>query len=188
MSMTESEVGEQGAPLEAARAAVAQVVSALQAGKRPRGRRSLKDAVRLFRGAGRFGEASRALGVLAQLELRHGKEAPALAAARQALRAAQQDPDPRAAGACRELLSETHSRLAQHAQAVKVAEAWLQDALRRDDAPDVVEALLRAALAEWAAGNKSEAFGLVDRALESARAADLEALAARAEALLGRLL
>lgn len=74
-----------------AKRTVAEIETALAAGKAPRGRRPLGDAARLLKGLELYSEAAHALLVLARLEARREDTAAALSSVRSAVRLADRD-------------------------------------------------------------------------------------------------
>jgi tetratricopeptide (TPR) repeat protein len=135
---------------------------ALAAGKAPRGRRPLRDAIRAAVRAGNHRGAADGNALLARVELRHGKPHAALRPARAAVRHAR-----RAGGPISEFLALTAETLL-HAGQATAALKMAREA--HDSAASPAEraaALCRMARAAWAAGDTPAALVTAEEAAET---------------------
>lgn len=173
---------------EAALQQVETVAQALQTGRAPRGRKPLRDAIRLFKNLNRPADAFRALLVLAELENRQGEIERALTGARTAQRLAEQHPDEPWLDHSLELLARLLAESGQHEKALEHARQRVQRARTRGRGPETVDALRALTRILWQAGETEEALHSAAEALaEAEECGDAEALA-RARRALGWML
>lgn len=174
--------------VDGANLAVSDISATMQSGKTPRGRRRLKEAVRVFKAAGQNAEAAGALCLLARLELRSANPEAALTAVRGALRLVRHDGAGPELETTLSLLCRVSARLGEAEQARAHAQERLRVARARHDARAEVDALLQLAATTWAAGDVSRALCLAEDAVEASRKTGPEALTQNAECRLAALL
>jgi len=174
--------------IKAALRLVESVAQALLTGRAPRGRKPLRDAIRLFRQSGLLEDAFRGQCLLAELEFRQDELERALTAARAALRLAEQHLNDTWLDASLELLARLNAAAGQHARAQEHARERVQRARRRGEGLTTLSALLELVRISWQAGDTETAIHTAEEAVEeAARSEDAEA-SSRAEQVLGTLL
>lgn len=179
--------------IDAALQQVESVAQALQSGRAPRGRKPLRDAIRLFRERDRPADAFRAQLVLAQLEQRQGDLERALTAARAAQRLAAQrlaaqHPQEEWLSQSLELLARLAADAGQPAKALEYARRRVERARERDGGAEVVDALRMLARICWDAGDADAALRAAEEALTEAQQSGDEELLGRAGGTLGSVL
>lgn len=174
--------------LEAALQLLATIAQTLQAGRVPRGRKPLRDALRLFRQLNRPADAFRAHCLLAELEHRQGELERALVAARAAQRLAEQHPEEPWLGASLELLARLTAASGQHAKAHEYALARVQRARRQGPSAETVDALLALVQIAWQANDAETARRTAEEAVKAARQHGESEALSRAELELGSAL
>jgi len=174
--------------IEAALQLVENVAQALQTGRAPRGRKPLRDAIRLFRHNGALEHAFRAQCMLAELEYRQGEPVRALTAARAAQRLAEQQSNPDWLDASLELLARLTAASGQPAKAQVYAVDRVRRARKRGEAHATVNALLALVRIAWQAGDAETAINTAEEAAEVAQQCDDAEASSRAEQALGSLL
>jgi tetratricopeptide (TPR) repeat protein len=174
--------------LEAAHQLLEAITQTLQAGRVPRGRKPLRDAIRLFRQLGLSADAFRAHCLLAELEHRQGELERALVAARAAQRLAEQHPEEPWLSASLELLARLTAATGQHEKAQEYALARVQRAQQQGPSTETVDALLARVQIAWQANDAETARRTAEEAVQAARQhGEAEALG-RAELELGSAL
>jgi tetratricopeptide (TPR) repeat protein len=174
--------------IEAALQQVESVAQALQTGRSPRGRKPLRDAIRLFRERDRPADAFRAQLVLAQLEQRQGELERALTAARAAQRLAAQHPEEAWLSQSLELLARLAAEAEQPAKALEYAQRRVERARERGGDAEVVDALRMLVRICWDAGDTEAALRAAEEALAQAQQSGEEEALGRAGGTLGTVL
>jgi tetratricopeptide (TPR) repeat protein len=138
--------------------------------------------------AGQAAEATLAWQTLARLELRRGELKKALAAGRNALRAAREAASDSLVEQSHDLLARLYSHAGAHQKALAQAEEWREKARERGDERALAHALHRLALVSWAAGDAARALSLAEEALDAAARSDAGRSARQTDRLMGCLL